>query len=556
MLAQVPGTSRTGSNASYPQIVRVSYIDGDVRVARGKEAAKLTKTAWEVAAVDLPVASGYSLVTGAGGRAEVEFEDTSVIYLGENSVLQFDNVSSTGGVPYTELNLLSGMMTVDVRPMAAGELFRVGTPTGRVTMHYPETTFMRVNSYLDAMAVTAMADTTILTGSKSPVKVVTGSTVTMRGGMRMSPEKPVDQTSYASWDAWVGEQVKTRDAALAATMKDAGLSAPIPGLTELAEQGTFSDCAPYGRCWEPKDGWAAGQTPEQPAEVVRQTVSVRALQQGGVVQAGQSVGGQPNLPYVDDGYFPCSPFRWRNYMQRDPITGQMTVVRRTLLPGFGRSQYDWAVCHAGTWIHRRRHYVWVVGIKRHPHPPLHWVQVGKTKGYVPIHPLDKAGETPLNLKNGLYHATDKKGDSVEHIAYAENTPVKVLTEEPKQFRNATATPMPLARAEAPRVEARALLATRGSETRPMMAAISFDRKSQGFVVAGQGGRDGRTVVQPIGSRGTSEAARGGESTHAGGGAGGVSRAAASSSGGGGGGSASHASAPAASSSSSSNSGKH
>jgi hypothetical protein len=35
---------------------------------------------------DLPIEVGFSLVTGSG-RAEIEFEDASTLYLGENSVL-------------------------------------------------------------------------------------------------------------------------------------------------------------------------------------------------------------------------------------------------------------------------------------------------------------------------------------------------------------------------------------------------------------------------------------------------------------------------------------
>ena len=72
---------------TYPQIVRLSYVEGDVRVARGKEAEKQLEnvpgeaTGWEQAVANLPLQTGYSLVTGTG-RAEIEFEDASVVYLG------------------------------------------------------------------------------------------------------------------------------------------------------------------------------------------------------------------------------------------------------------------------------------------------------------------------------------------------------------------------------------------------------------------------------------------------------------------------------------------
>jgi hypothetical protein len=552
------GAQGVSPPATYPQIVRVSYAQGDVRVSRGKAGEKVTGAPWEKAEADLPLAAGFSLVTGKG-RAEIEFEDASVAYLGEDSVLVFNELSSTGGVPRTNMALLSGTLSLDVQARMRGELFAVETPTDALLLRYPDQAQVRVNSYLDAMTLTMPGYSVFSVDGIWRVHGRKDLTLTFAHSELTHPEQPVNSAESAAWDDWVAQQIQTRDAATSATMREAGLTQPIPGLAEMQGQGTFSDCAPYGKCWEPKDGSAAAQqieAQEQPAALTRQTVSVSALQQGGVVRVAQNGGVGPNVPIVEDDFFPCTPFHWRNYLLRDPVTGQMRVVRRSLVPGDGGYPYEWAVCHAGTWIHRRHHYVWVAGTKRHHHHPVKWVQVGKTKGFVPIHPLDKAGGAPLNLKNGLFHATDKKGESVEQIAYAEGDPVKLLAEAPKEFRKETY--VPLARAEAPRVDARALLPARAGETKPMVAAITFDHKLQGFVMAGQAAGGGRTFVQPIGSRGTSQLARGGGANYSGGGASGASRTMASSSGGAN--SASHASAPAsapaASSSAASSSGRH
>jgi len=54
---------------TYPQIVRLNYVEGDVRVSRGKEAEKqlekesgdaIDTTGWEQATANLPLQSGYS----------------------------------------------------------------------------------------------------------------------------------------------------------------------------------------------------------------------------------------------------------------------------------------------------------------------------------------------------------------------------------------------------------------------------------------------------------------------------------------------------------------
>ena len=86
---RVVSPSNAASSQTYDQIVRLSLVEGDVRVSRGKEGEHATGGAWGEAVANLPIESGFSLVTGTG-RAEIEFEDASTIYLGDNSVLTFD----------------------------------------------------------------------------------------------------------------------------------------------------------------------------------------------------------------------------------------------------------------------------------------------------------------------------------------------------------------------------------------------------------------------------------------------------------------------------------
>jgi hypothetical protein len=104
-----------------------------VRVSRGKDNEKATGSTWENAAANLPVEGGFNLVTGTG-RAEIEFEDTSTVYLGENSVLAFNGLDTHGSVPYTEIALLSGTATLHVHLATDGELFVLKTPTNAITL--------------------------------------------------------------------------------------------------------------------------------------------------------------------------------------------------------------------------------------------------------------------------------------------------------------------------------------------------------------------------------------------------------------------------------------
>lgn len=240
---------------TYPQIVRLSYVEGDVRISRGKEAEKQLgnepgkSTGWEQAAANLPLQTGYSLVTGTG-RAEIEFEDASVVYLADNSVLTFNELSATNGVPYTEMALLAGTATMNVQTMLPGESFAMYTPSDSFTVLYPKKAYLRVNSYLDAIAVTPMLDTKW----SAPIQEPAGKTVTVHNRQAV-PTPEMDATAMAAWDQWVQERVAARDVQMAAAMKDAGLTAPIPGLEEMNGQGKFFACQPYGPAGSrPRDG--------------------------------------------------------------------------------------------------------------------------------------------------------------------------------------------------------------------------------------------------------------------------------------------------------------
>ena len=177
--------------STYPQIVRLSYVEGDVRVSRGKEADKADSkeggdaTGWEQAAANLPLETGFSLVTGKG-RAEIELEDASIVYLADNSVLTFNDLSATGGVPHTDMALLSGTASLNVQSMMPGESLILKTPTDNLAMRYPQAAFVRVNSYLDAIAITPQRDMTFkVPGAYAARPMVAAQTITLHNGRRV-----------------------------------------------------------------------------------------------------------------------------------------------------------------------------------------------------------------------------------------------------------------------------------------------------------------------------------------------------------------------------------
>ena len=552
---------------TYPQIVRLSYVQGDVRVARGKEAEKLQEqdpgsvTGWEQAAANLPLATGYSLATGTG-RAEIEFEDASVVYLGENSVLRFNQLSTTSGVPYTELMLLTGTATMNVQTQLPGEIFRMFTPGDSFTVVYPKKAYLRINSYLDAIAVTPQQNAAWY----SPIENAVGRTVAVHNG-RPVPKPEMDAAAMVEWDSWVAQRVSARDVELAATMKESGLTEPIPGLAEMSGKGKFFACEPYGTCWEPTEGWtghkAVGPQAEAQAATASGTERAQAEtqpaapvereapsdDQGSAVAApslsdtpkgtGKLTKGDAYLAshpgatlWTEDYTVPCVDYAISDLMAIDPVTGKEVVVDSYFdtdisypvfagYPRFGPQfhggvplfnfgyggmfddGWDWAVCHSGSWIRWRHHYVWVAGTKRHHHPPFRWVKNGREVGFVPLHPRDVAGKIPVNMRDGFFKATKKGGTViVQRVNFKEGKQVEPMTEAPKEFRKPVLEPLKIA--EAPHADAHSAfsssVAGRGTAIAASTAgkgtATSNSPIARGTVKAGSAVESGVSMRQP------------------------------------------------------------
>ena len=481
------------SDATYAQIVRISSVEGDVRIARGAESkeaeAKDADTStWEKAVVDLPLETGFTLATGAGGRAEIELEDASTLYLDENSALTFNDLHTSSGVPYTEVALLTGTVSLDVRPYVAGESFVLKTPTDTYVTYYPHRAHSRITSYTDAIAITPQEGGVLKIPGVSQESLANGQTLYLREGKRVDAPPSADATDYTAWDKWVADRVAQRSTATAEVMKASGLSEPIPGLADLRGQGSFFDCAPYGTCWEPKKNpqLAAGQQ-EEPASPPG----------AGPMTQNKLKGSNARLQIVEDEeFFPCEPVALRYRFIRDPVTGKRRLIDTYMYAN--PVAYSWAVCHAGAWIHHNRHYVWVSGHKRHHVCPVRWVKSGKTTAFVPLHPYDVKGKPPINRKEVVFAINKKDGVSIERVKFDGKETISFLQEPPKEFRAAHL--QPLFRAEEPRLAARALKdepGNRGAVARTTAIPLHFDARAHNFMMERPVQQNGRSTTVPI-----------------------------------------------------------
>src|SRR5207248_481054 len=119
------GVPSASADASHARIIRLSLVSGDVRFATETHRDPLTdsKANWDAAQLNLPIRQGYVLATD-NGRAEVEFENGTLAFLKENTVLEFYDLSLKDGALITRLVLRQGSASLHVNPVS-GDYFSV-----------------------------------------------------------------------------------------------------------------------------------------------------------------------------------------------------------------------------------------------------------------------------------------------------------------------------------------------------------------------------------------------------------------------------------------------
>ena len=168
-------------------------------------------------------------------------------------------------------------------------------------------------------------------------------------------------------------------------------------------------------------------------------------------------------------------------MTQDPMTGRTVVLASDVVwngDGFDDYGYDWAVCHAGSWIQWRHRYAWVAGRRQHHRCPVRWVKVNGKLGYVPIHPRDarRQGAGQSEARNLCAGGAEGRRAWSEWPMIRERN--EVAGGGTREFREPT---LPTLRAtSAPRAEARQPAGgLAGSKARRRPSMIAFDSRRRG-----------------------------------------------------------------------------
>jgi len=353
------------ADSSHARIVRLSLVQGDVRFAPSFRDDPLTdaNAGWQAAPLNLPIRQGYVVATD-NGRAEIEFENGAMMFLGANTVVEFYDLSLRDGDRITRLVLRQGTSTVNVNP-SNGDYFSV--TGGDFTVEAAGRTTFRLDNFDDGSTVNIERGHANVLRDKKSTPLDKGQSLSVHAGD--SAEEVIGRAADTDdFDRWVSGRV---DSVVTATNYSSQyVNSPnySAGFGDLYTYGSWFSMGGYGYCWRP---FGVG--------------------------------------------FGWSPFSYGGWYQ-DPFFGNTFI---------GSAPWGWLPYHYGGWIFSPIYgWVWAPTGFGFGGPVYYrpvtavWVRNGSTLGIVPLHPGDKPGKTVQNLNQGIFPVQNSQ---VAHTTLAAGT---------------------------------------------------------------------------------------------------------------------------------------
>lgn len=231
---------------SQVRIVRLSNVDGDVQVDRN------TGQGFEKAFLNLPITEGVKLQTGNGGRAEVEFEDGSVVRLAPGAMVEFSHLAlRDSGGKTSNIKVQHGTAYIDFRAGKDGE-FTVNFGRETVTLRGPVHFRIQMNDTNATLAV--FKGNLKVEGASGAVDVGKNDALTF--DLANQGQYETAKLENAAFDSWDKEQGKYHDAYF---NKNRDYVSGAYGISDLNYYGSFFNAPGYGNLWQPyfvNAGWS------------------------------------------------------------------------------------------------------------------------------------------------------------------------------------------------------------------------------------------------------------------------------------------------------------
>jgi FecR protein len=358
LVAALSSAPSASADASHIRIIRISYVQGDVRFARdvkGDPLAGNENIIWENAELNLPIRQGFVIST-EHGRAEVEFENGSLALIGENTVLQFFDLSLEDGSKTTRLILRQGTASFSINP-SNGDYFSV--TGGDFSVEADGHTTFRIDNFDDGSRVNVLKGRVNVLRKKGSTELAKGQTFSMKASDPKNFDVATINSPGDDFDKWAVGRISAEDTGTAAAQQYVNSPNYSSGLSSLYSYGAFYPCQ-FGNCWRPY-GVGAGWSPFD----------------SGFWFTDPSIG----MSFIGSQPWGWLPYHYGGWLF-DPTIGWLWSPNSFGGGGLygGYPGYSGVT---GTWLRGGKGGAGPIGI-------------------VPTHPLDAKAKVPTNLAQGVY----------------------------------------------------------------------------------------------------------------------------------------------------------
>ena len=229
---------------SQARIVRISYVEGEVRLDTGQ--------GYESATMNLPLMERDWLQTGSDGWAEVQLEDGSLIRLAPNTVIAFTQLArASSGATLTTVDLDQGEAEFKATQHNDGE-FNVTVKKNTIALTH-SSSFRVTSTNANPLEIAVLKGEVSVSDTDNGGEVAVKSNETFvldpNDVARYALDKGVDRDDLDQWST-------QRDDALS-TYASAGQGyAQSPyqyGASDLNYYGQYYDLPGYGEVWQPNN---------------------------------------------------------------------------------------------------------------------------------------------------------------------------------------------------------------------------------------------------------------------------------------------------------------
>jgi hypothetical protein len=310
----------TQENTGPVRLARISFVRGNV-TWRSEESSD-----WSAATRNLPLRQGAQIWVSEGGRAEIQFDDGSLLRLGTGAVVTLQTLYSDSDGEFTELKMTDGLASLRLRHDRG--VYQVNTPLGSIKAAGPASLRIGVGNGLELAVKSGKAT---IEGGQGKADLQGGDYLDLSGSN--SPYNVRNIPRADSWDRWNQD----RDDMLARaenTVEREHLPADIAIVADdLNDNGSWRNDSQSGWVWCPR------------------------------------VTSSDWRPYHDGQWTWVNPFGWTWVSNED---------------------WGWAPYHYGTWISRPYGWAWCPGpVNQYWSPAVvHFSEYGGQVGWCPLAPSE------------------------------------------------------------------------------------------------------------------------------------------------------------------------